>query len=120
MNCVRTLPWVQGVHEKYAAKGVRVIGVHTPEFGYEKKRDSIEAAIHKHGLGYPNFVDNDMAYWDVLKNQYWPTTYLVDKCGQLRAKHIGEVHAGEASGNELEAALDKLLAESGDCSPARP
>ena len=119
VNCVNTLPWVRGVHEKYGAKGVRVIGVHTPEFGYEKKRDSVEAEIKKHGLVYPIFLDNDMAYWDALKNQYWPTTYLVDKCGKLREKHIGEVHAGEATGNEIEAALDKLLAEPRDC-PARP
>jgi len=120
VNCVNTLPWVRGVHEKWSAKGVRVIGVHTPEFGYEKKRDSVEAEIKKHGLAYPIFLDNDMAYWDALKNQYWPTTYLVDKCGRLREKHIGEVHAGEATGNEIEAALEKLLLEPGDCGPARP
>ncbi len=120
VNCVNTLPWVRGVHEKYGAKGVRVIGVHTPEFGYEKKRDSVEAEIKKHRLVYPIFLDNDMAYWDALENQYWPTTYLVDKCGKLREKHIGEVHAGQATGNEIEASLDKLLAETGDCTPARP
>ena len=120
VNCVNTLPWLRGIHEKYAAKGVRVIGVHTPEFGYEKKRAAVEAEIAKHGLAYPIFLDNDMAYWDALKNQYWPTTYLVDQCGKLREKHVGEVHAGEATGNEIEASLDRLLAEPGDCNSKQP
>lgn len=101
-------------------KGVTVIGVHTPEFGYEKTRATVEAEVRKHALNYPQLLDNEMAYWNALGNHYWPTTYLVDKCGRLREKHIGEVHAQEPSGNSLEAALDALLAETpGDCSARR-
>lgn len=116
MNCVRTLPWVRGVREKYAAQGLSVIGVHSPEFGYEKKRESLAAEIARHGLAYPNLIDNDMAYWNALGNQYWPTSYLVDKCGRIRDRHAGEVHAGERSGRALEATIEALLAEpQGDC-----
>jgi hypothetical protein len=111
VNCVRTLPWVRGVHEKYASQGLQVIGIHSPEFGYEKSRGSLAAEITRHGLAYPNLLDNDMAYWNALGNQYWPTTYLVDKCGRIRERHAGEVHAGEPSGHELERAIEALLAE---------
>jgi hypothetical protein len=96
-----------------------VIGVHTPEFGFEKDRGAVEAEIRKHGLAYPNFLDNEMAFWKGLGNHYWPTAYLVDKCGRLRGRHIGEVHAGQPSGNEIEASLGELLAEPGECAAGR-
>jgi hypothetical protein len=119
VNCVRTLSWVRGVHEKYATKGVVVVGIHTPEFGFERKREAVEAAIKRHGLAYPNLLDMDMAYWKALDNHYWPTTYLVDKCGRVRERHIGEVHAGEESGAGLERTLVALLAEAPDCAALR-
>ena len=111
MNCIRTLPWVRGAHKRYSARGLAVIGVHSPEFAYEKKRDAVEAELARHGLAYPNLLDNAMAYWSALGNQYWPTLYLVDKCGRIRARQAGEVHAGESSGRELEATIEALLAE---------
>lgn len=106
-----TLPWVRGIHERYSPKGLVVIGIHTPEFAFERKRASVEAEVKRHRLAYPNLVDNDMAYWNALGNQYWPTTYLVDRCGRIRERHIGEVHAGEKSGTSLESAIEALLAE---------
>ena len=116
VNCVNTIPWVKGVHERYAERGVVVIGVHTPEFAFEKKRDAFLAELQKYDIRYPQMLDNDMAYWHALGNQYWPTTYLVDKCGRLRAKHIGEVREGEFSGNEVESKLEALIAEPATCS----
>lgn len=92
-----------------------MIGVHSPEFGFEKKRASVEAEVKRHELRYPQYLDTDLAYWKALDNQYWPTTYLIDKCGQIRRRHIGEVHAGEKSGNDLEAAIATLLGETGRC-----
>ena len=88
-----------------------MIGVHSPEFGFEKKRVSLEAEVKRHDLRYPQYLDTDLAYWKALGNQYWPTTYLIDKCGRIRTTHIGEVHAGQKSGNDLEAVIEALLAE---------
>lgn len=69
-------------------------------------------AVEREGLGdHPHFLDNDYAYWKALGNQYWPTLYLVDRCGRLRYRHIGEAHLGEASGERLAAAVETLLAE---------
>lgn len=116
VNCVNTIPWVKGIHARYAERGVAVIGVHTPEFGFEKKRESLVAEIKKHGIRYPQLLDNDSAYWNALGTQYWPTTYLVDRCGRLRAKHIGEVHEGQFSGDEVEGKLETLLADKTACS----
>lgn len=93
-----------------------VIGVHSPEFGYEKRRPLLEEEVKRQDLRYPQYLDNDFAYWRALDNQYWPTTYLVDKCGRIRTKHIGEIHAGQKSGNEFEAAIEALLAETPACS----
>lgn len=91
--------------------GLAVIGVHTPEFGHERRREDVEAAVRRHRLEYPQLLDGDMAYWNALKNEYWPTTYLVDRCGHIRERHIGEVHEGEATGRDLDAKIEALLAE---------
>jgi thiol-disulfide isomerase/thioredoxin len=115
-NCVRTLPWLRDVHARYGPKGLAVIGVHSPEFEHEKRRERVEAEVKRHGLAYPQLLDNDLAYWGALRNEYWPTTYLVDRCGRMRERHVGEVHADEASGRGLEARIDALLAEPpGNC-----
>jgi hypothetical protein len=117
VNCVRTLPWVRGVHARYGRQGLVVIGIHSPEFAHEKRRERVEAEVKGHGLDYPQLLDTDLRYWDALHNEYWPTTYLVDRCGRIRDRHIGEVHEGEASGRGLEARIQALLAESA-CGPA--
>lgn len=91
-----------------------VVGIHTPEFAYEKRREAVEAEVKSHGLDYPHLLDNDSAYWNALGNEAWPTVYVVDRCGHIRAKHIGEVHSGEESGRRLEAKIEALLAEA-DC-----
>jgi len=96
-----------------------VIGVHSPEFEHERRRESVEAEVRRHRLDYPHLLDNEMAYWNALRNEYWPTTYLVDRCGRIRERHIGEVHEGEASGRNLEARIEALLAESAaKCPPS--
>ncbi|HET7293229.1 MAG TPA: hypothetical protein VFM88_12450 [Vicinamibacteria bacterium] len=92
-----------------------MIGVHSPEFGFEKKRASLEAEVKRHDLRYPQYLDNDHAYWRALEARYWPTTYLVDKCGLLRHVHIGEIHADQDSGKQVEAAIEALLAEPASC-----
>lgn len=109
---MRTLPWVQGTAEKYAGKDLTIIGIHSPEFDYEKSRDAIESARRKHGLTYTSYIDNDFRYWRSLDNRYWPTIYLVDRKGEIRMTRIGEVHDGDAGARALETAIDRLLAES--------
>lgn len=108
---MRTIPWVREVRARYAPRGLKVVGVHTPEFDHERRRAEVEEAVKKHGLDYPHFLDNDSAYWRALRNQYWPATYLVDRRGRIRLVHVGEVHSGQGSGRELETALESLLAE---------
>ena len=88
------------------------MGIHTPEFAGERDRSSVEAEVRKHGLAFPQLLDNDAAYWTALDNEYWPSTYLVDRCGRIRARHIGEVHAGQSSGRQLETQIEALLRES--------
>lgn len=112
---MRTLPWVRRAHETYGPRGLVVIGVHSPEFGFEKKRASVEVEVQRHELRYPQYLDTDLVYWNALDNQYWPTTYLVDKCGRIRSRHIGEIHAGQKSGDEVEAAIEALLGETSAC-----
>jgi thiol-disulfide isomerase/thioredoxin len=111
INCVRTIPWLKEVRARYGPRGLKVVGVHTPEFEHERQRPEVQAAVKQHGLDYPHFLDNDSAYWRALRNQYWPATYLVDRQGRIRALQVGEVHSGQESGRKLEAAIESLLAE---------
>jgi thiol-disulfide isomerase/thioredoxin len=118
-NCRATMPWLKEVRQKYAAKGLTLVGVHTPEMIFERERPKVEAEVKRQGLDYPHLLDNDSAYWNALGTQYWPTVYLVDRCGRLRDRHIGEVHSGEDSGRQVEARIEALLAEpAGACDAA--
>ena len=118
INCVRTIPWVKGVAGRYGERGLSVVGIHTPELPQERVRSSVEAEVRKQGLLFPHLLDNDGAYWSALDNQYWPSIYLVDRCGRIRGRAIGEVHAGQTSGRNLEAQIERLLGEAPDsCTP---
>lgn len=115
MNCQRTLPWVRGVLEHYGREGLTVVGVHTPEFAYERQRKRVEEALRREKIEYPQYLDNDHSYWRALGTEAWPTLYLVDRCGFIRRETIGEVHAHELSGKRLESAIETLLAENSGC-----
>jgi cytochrome c biogenesis protein CcdA/thiol-disulfide isomerase/thioredoxin len=90
INCVRTLPYITAWDAKYRDDGLVIIGVHAPEFEFEKKVDNIQAAIEKYGIRYPVAVDNKLATWVNFKNQYWPAHYLIDKEGRVVYTHFGE------------------------------
>lgn len=90
INCIHTLPYVQALHEKYADEGLVVLGVHAPEFQYERKLKNVQAAVKKNGLTYPIVQDNEFATWRAYKNRYWPAVYLIDKEGFVRYTHFGE------------------------------
>jgi hypothetical protein len=115
VNCVRTAPWVRDTAKRYAGKDVFVLGVHTPEFEHERDRSAVARHARRLGLDFPHLLDSDLAYWRALDNQYWPTVYLVDRCGRIRGHQIGEIHAGDPRAQELEAALGRLLSEASPC-----
>jgi thiol-disulfide isomerase/thioredoxin len=90
INCQRTLPYVTSWHRQYASQGLKIIGVHTPEFPYERQVKNIQAAIKRHGINYPVPVDNGFKTWQAYKNEYWPHLFLADRQGIIQYDHIGE------------------------------
>lgn len=90
INCQRTLPYIVRWHQQYAAQGLKVIGVHTPEFAYERDANNIKRALQKHQITYPVPVDNEYRTWKAYSNEYWPHLFLADRQGLLRYDHIGE------------------------------
>ncbi len=108
INCIRTLPHVTSWYEKYKDKGFVVVGVHTPEFEFEKKTENVEQAIKQFGIHYPVAQDNKYETWNAFANHYWPAEYLIDAKGVIRRTHFGE---GEYE--ETEEAIKILLKEIG-------
>ena len=108
INCIRTLPYLTAWHEKYSGSGLVIIGVHTPEFQFEKDTDNVRAAVEKYGIEYPVAQDNDYATWRAYGNNFWPRKYLIDSEGNIRYDHIGE-----GAYEETEEAIQKLLMEAG-------
>ncbi|PXX64814.1 Cytochrome c biogenesis protein CcdA [Pseudomonas sp. LAMO17WK12:I10] len=90
INCQHSLPYVNAWAKKYAKDGLVVIGVHTPEYAFEKVIDNVTAQVRKLDIGYPVAIDNDYAIWRAFDNQYWPAHYFVDARGQVRYSHFGE------------------------------
>jgi thiol-disulfide isomerase/thioredoxin len=90
INCLRTLPYVTRWHEQYKDKGLVVVGVHTPEFAFEKERANVETAIKRLGIHYPVAQDNQYRTWRAFGNQYWPAAYLIDRSGAIVATQFGE------------------------------
>ncbi len=90
VNCVNTLPHVTELYAKYKDKGLIVVGVHTPEFPFEKSASNVQAALKRHGISYPVAQDNDSQTWNAYHNQYWPAQYIVDRSGKIVFQHDGE------------------------------
>jgi cytochrome c biogenesis protein CcdA/thiol-disulfide isomerase/thioredoxin len=108
INCLRTLPYVKAWDERYRADGLTSVGVHTPEFQFEKNAANVQRAIADEGVRYPVVQDNDFGTWNAFTNQGWPSKFLIDATGKVRYAHLGE---GEYK--ETEAAIRTLLAEAG-------
>jgi cytochrome c biogenesis protein CcdA/thiol-disulfide isomerase/thioredoxin len=108
INCLRTLPHVEAWYRKYERDGLVVIGVHTPEFPFERIASNVEDAIHSNGLTYPVVQDNEYGTWNAFGNQFWPAKYLIDAAGNIRFVHFGEGEFGAT-----ERAIRSLLAERG-------
>jgi len=108
INCLRTLPYVRAWAEKYKDAGLVVVGVHTPEFAFEKQPANVRRAVKDLGIGFPVAVDSDYAIWRAFGNQYWPAFYLVDAQGRIRHHQFGEGKYAQS-----EQAIQQLLAEAG-------
>lgn len=109
INCLRTLPHLREWWSKYEDKGLVIVGVHTPEFPFERSADNVRDALGQNKLRYPVVQDNDYATWNAYQNQYWPAKYLIDARGRVRYTHFGE---GEY--DTTEQAIRSLLAEAGN------
>jgi cytochrome c biogenesis protein CcdA/thiol-disulfide isomerase/thioredoxin len=94
INCVRTLPYLRAWDERYRDRGLVIVGVHTPEFEFEKDTGNVRDAIARSGLRYPVAQDNDYGTWSAWGNRYWPAKYLIDTMGQVRYVHFGEGEYG--------------------------
>jgi thiol-disulfide isomerase/thioredoxin len=106
INCINTLPYVKAWHQKYKDQGLEVIGVHTPEYPFERSTDNVKTAIKRFDIKFPVAQDNRYATWTAYNNQYWPAFYLIDKKGKVVYTHFGEGKYGET-----EAKIQELLAQ---------
>ncbi|MBM3904024.1 MAG: redoxin domain-containing protein [Thaumarchaeota archaeon] len=106
INCQRTLPYITAWDEKYSDQGLVIIGIHSPEFEFEKDINNVKLAVEKFGIEYPVVLDNDKKTWDAFENRYWPRKYLADDEGYIRYDHIGE-----GAYDETERIIQELLKE---------
>ena len=106
INCIRTLPYITAWNEKYADKGLLIIGIHSPEFEFEKDINNVKTAVENYGIRYPVILDNDMKTWKAFENRYWPRKYIADSEGYIRYDHIGE-----GGYTETEKIIQQLLEE---------
>jgi thiol-disulfide isomerase/thioredoxin len=108
INCLRALPYINAWYERYKDSGLVIIGVHSPEFDFEKDSANVRMAIGKFGIKYPVAMDSDMALWNAFHNQFWPAHYFVDANGKIRGHHFGE---GKYARSER--TIRQLLTEAG-------
>ena len=106
INCLRTIPYIRAWADKYKDSGLIVIGVHTPEFAFEKDQDNVRRAVSELKITYPVALDNDYKIWKAFNNSYWPADYLVDATGHIRFHHFGE-----GKYDESEQQIQELLKE---------
>ena len=106
INCIRTIPYLNDWDQKYAGNGLVIVGVHSPEFEFEKNYDNVKSAVQRLGITYPVVLDSDHGTWNAYGNQYWPRHYLIDAQGYIRDNHIGE-----GGYEQTEKTIQSLLAE---------
>ncbi len=112
INCIRTFPELRNLYRTYKAAGLEIVGVHAPEFGFEKVSSNVERAVKEKQVLWPVAQDNDHRTWDAFRNHYWPHVYLIDHRGRIRFDQIGE-----GGSRRIEAAVRRLLADAGATLP---
>jgi len=108
INCIRTIPYLNAWYAKYGQDGLTVVGVHTPEFQFERNYTNVLSAVKSMGIKYPVALDNSYSTWNVYGNEYWPTEYIIDQNGIIRHTQIGE-----GDYNETETVIRELLQSAG-------
>jgi hypothetical protein len=109
---VRNLPWYRGWHEKFSAKGLTVIGIHTPESEPERNIETVRQKVKEHAIEYPVAVDNESKSWNAWTNRFWPAVYLIDKRGYVREWWYGELNWQGTEGERfMRERVEELLAE---------
>ncbi len=109
INCQRTTPYLNAWYDKYKDQGLEIIGIHTPEFDFEKNYDNVKKAVEKEGIKFPVVLDNDYSTWMAYGNEYWPRKYLIDIDGYIVYDHIGE-GAYDETEQKIQAALAERMA----------
>jgi thiol-disulfide isomerase/thioredoxin len=114
INCIRTFPYLRAWDDHYGGEGgLQIVGVHSPEFRFERDKDNVRDATQKYGLDWPTALDNDFGIWGAYNNRYWPAKYLVDQYGRIRHSHFGE-----GGYRETEEQIRILLAQANYTVPA--
>ncbi len=113
INCQRTIPYLNAWYDKYKEYGFEIVGVHTPEFAFERLQENVEQEVEKFGIKYPVVLDNDYATWNAYGNQYWPRKYLINVDGNIVYDHIGEGDYAETE-REIQKALVELNQRKGN------
>ena len=106
INSIRPMPYIDDWNQKYSNKGLVIVGVHSPEFQFEKNYTNVKDAVQRFGIKYPVILDSDHGTWNAYGNNYWPRFYLIDAQGYLRYDHIGE-----GGYNQIEKSIQSLVAE---------
>ena len=107
---MRSIPYANGLSERFG-DDVGVLGIHSPEFDWERDPEALAAALTKHDVRFPSYVDQGLEYFFALDAPAWPSFYVVDRQGKIRGRWIGEVHAGTLRAGALEALIDELIEE---------
>jgi thiol-disulfide isomerase/thioredoxin len=115
INCIRTIPYLNAWYSRYHDQGLQIVGIHTPEFDFEKDIANVSAAVQKYGIQYPVVLDSDYGTWNAYNNLYWPHEYLIDMAGYIVHDQIGEGNYAETEGE-----IQKLLAERDEILGAAP
>ncbi|MDE1851711.1 MAG: redoxin family protein [Candidatus Micrarchaeota archaeon] len=113
INCIRTIPFLNALQQKYGNDGLVIIGVHTPEFQFEKNYTNVRNAVGRFNITYPVAMDSNYATWIAYSNQYWPADYIIDRNGGIRY-----IHFGEGGDNQIESVIRELLQDAGYSLPS--
>lgn len=119
INCIHTIPFLDEWYQKYVDKGFIIVGIHTPEFEFEKNIDNVKSAVNEFEIKYPVIQDNNYEIWNAYGNKYWPRDYLIDKEGYIRYNHIGEGGYNQTE-NMIESLIKEPQTNSGVNGTAKP
>ena len=109
-NCLASLAWINSVYERFRAQGLQVLGVHTPEFPYEKNIQLVRDRTAELEIKFPIMIDNDFIFWKDMQNRWWPSFYVVDHRGRVLEGYIGETHLDTEKATHIENQISRLLA----------